>query len=84
MSSGSSERMRKLLIDLVRPLITRPEDLRVESHRRGSVTVLELRVHKDDMGKVIGRGGRRAEAIRSVMQAQASRLHSRVLVDILD
>ena len=46
--------------------------------------VLELEVAEDDLGRVIGRGGRVANALRSVMKAAATREEKRVVVDILD
>lgn len=84
MSASNSERMKELLQTLLRPLVKHPDEVQVTPAERGNTLVLEVRVHKDDMGKVIGRGGRRAEALRSVMKAQAARLHERVIVDILD
>lgn len=84
MSSTKSERMVALLNHLLTPLVQHPEDLRVTPVERSGALVLEVRVNKEDMGKVIGRGGRRAEALRTMMKAQATRLQTRVLVDILD
>ena len=48
------------------------------------MTVLELRVHPEDLGKVIGRYGRMAEALRTILGAAGKKLHKRVTVEILD
>ena len=50
---------------------------------QGGTVILELTVAKDDMGKVIGKKGKRAQAIRSVMKAKATREGKRVVVDIV-
>ncbi|HYZ56332.1 MAG TPA: RNA-binding protein [Streptosporangiaceae bacterium] len=67
---------------LVRGIVENPDDVQVSSRtmRRGSV--LEVRVHPDDLGKVIGRGGRTARALRTVIGSLAGNRHVRV--DLLD
>jgi uncharacterized protein len=69
---------------LVRGIVRHPDDVTVEDKqlRRGSV--LEVRVNPEDLGKVIGRGGRTANAIRSLVKAAAVREDRKVLVDIVD
>jgi uncharacterized protein len=51
---------------------------------KDDATVLELRVAKEDMGRVIGKQGRIANAIRTVMKAQAIKLNKKVIVEIVD
>ena len=77
--------MRDLLDYLARSLVDHPESVKVEEIEEddGSV-VLELGVHEDDYGQVIGRGGRTASALRTVVKAVASRENRRVFVDIVD
>ncbi len=82
--SAESNRMRDLLLTLIRPLVNNPDEIHINPVEQGGTVVLEVKVDPEDMGKVIGKGGRRAEALRTVMRAQASRLHRRVIVDILD
>ena len=68
---------------LVRGIVEHPDDVRVvdKDLRRGSV--LEVRVHPDDLGKVIGRGGRTATAFRTVVSALAGRDGARIdFVDV--
>ena len=77
--------MRELLVYLARALVERPDEVRVEEFEEDDGTlVLELSVADDDYGKVIGRGGRTAQAIRTVIKAAAVRDNRRVLVDIVE
>jgi predicted RNA-binding protein YlqC (UPF0109 family) len=77
--------MRELLEFLARSLVAEPEAVAVnEVEEIDGEVVLELEVADDDLGRVIGRGGRVANALRSVMKAAATREEKRVVVDILD
>jgi len=74
-----------LLEYLARSLVDDPEAVEVESFEEDDGTVLlELAVGEDDYGKVIGRGGRTANALRNVVKAAAVREERKVLVDIVD
>ncbi len=77
--------MQELLEYLARGLVDDPDAVRVEQFDEddGSV-VLELAVAEDDYGKVIGRGGRTANALRTVLKAAAVKEQCRVFVDIVD
>jgi predicted RNA-binding protein YlqC (UPF0109 family) len=76
---------RKLLEDLVRALVDEPAAVKVEDFAEDDGTVvLELSVGESDYGRVIGRGGRTANALRTVVKAAAVRDGRRVLVDIVD
>ena len=77
--------MRELLDFLARALVAEPDAVVVsEVEEIDGEVVLELEVAEDDLGRVIGRGGRVANALRSVMKAAATREEKRVVVDILD
>ncbi|MDQ3630011.1 MAG: KH domain-containing protein [Actinomycetota bacterium] len=77
--------MRELLEYLARLLVETPDDVRVEQFEEDDGTViLELAVAGDDYGRIIGRGGRTANALRTVVKAAAVRENRRVLVDIVD
>jgi predicted RNA-binding protein YlqC (UPF0109 family) len=77
--------MRELLEFLARSLVADPDAVEVtEVEEIEGEVVLELEVAEDDLGRVIGRGGRVANALRSVMKAAATREEKRVVVDILD
>ncbi len=75
--------MKQMLLDLVRAIVDRPEEVSVEERVSGNTVVLELTVAKRDMGRVIGREGRIAKSIRTVMRAAAVKENKRVVVDIL-
>jgi predicted RNA-binding protein YlqC (UPF0109 family) len=77
--------MKELLEHLARGLVEQPDAVRVTEVREpdGS-TVLELSVGEDDYGKVIGRGGRTAAALRTVVKFAAAQRDRRVFVDIVD
>lgn len=79
-----TNRMRDLLLTLLRPLVNHPDEIQINPIEKGHFVTLEVRVNKDDMGKIIGKGGRRAEALRTILKAQGSRLNKRVSLDILD
>ena len=77
--------MRDLLEYLARALVDEPDKVKVEELEEDDGTiVLELSVGDDDYGKVIGRGGRTAQALRTVVKAASVRENRRVLVDIVD
>ena len=77
--------MRELLEYLARNLVDHPDRVKVEEFEEDDGTlVLELSVAEDDYGKVIGRGGRTAQAIRTVVKAAAVKDNRRVLVDIVE
>jgi predicted RNA-binding protein YlqC (UPF0109 family) len=67
---------------LVRGLVPNPDDVRVRESDRGRVRTLEVRVHPEDIGKVIGRQGRTAGALRTVIAALAGR--EQVRIDFVD
>ncbi|MDD4124540.1 MAG: KH domain-containing protein [Eubacteriales bacterium] len=74
--------MKQLLIDIITPLVDNPDDIVVVERESGDMTILELTVAKTDTGKVIGRNGKIAKSIRTVMRAAASKDNKRVIVDI--
>ncbi|HET9121721.1 MAG TPA: KH domain-containing protein [Solirubrobacterales bacterium] len=77
--------MRELLDFLARSLVADPDAVEVtEVEEIDGEVVLELEVAEDDLGRVIGRSGRVANALRAVMKAAATREEKRVVVDILD
>ncbi len=80
-----SRSVEDLLAYLARGLVDHPEQVLVERFDEDDDTILlELSVAEDDYGKVIGRGGRTAQALRTVVRASAAGETHRVLVDIVD
>ena len=69
---------------LARQLVDEPDAVSVESEEREDAIVLRLRVAPDDVGKVIGRQGRIARALRTVVRASATRRSGRTLLDIVE
>jgi predicted RNA-binding protein YlqC (UPF0109 family) len=77
--------MEGLLEFLARALVDRPDEVSVEGFEEDDGTiVLEVHVAEEDVGKIIGRGGRTVSSLRTVMRAVASRQDERVLVDVID
>ncbi len=76
--------MKDLLLYITRSLVEHPDDVTVTEVQGTDELTLELRVNPDDMGKVIGRQGRIAREIRTVMRSFAQRSGVKVSVDILD
>ena len=69
---------------LARRLVDDPDAVRVEEVERDGDTIIELYVAKDDVGKVIGRQGRIARALRTIVRASATRRHGRTLLEIVE
>ena len=76
--------MKKLLIDLASAIVDAPEEVVVNERLDGTTLHLELSVAQNDMGKVIGKGGRIAKAIRTVMKASSTKNDQHVVVDIVE
>jgi hypothetical protein len=76
--------LAELLAFLARQLVDEPDAVRVETVERDGGIVLRLHVAPDDVGKVIGRQGRIARALRTVVRAGAARSRERVLLEIVE
>lgn len=77
--------MQQLIETIVKPLVDFPEDLRVKKDEQESRVTYKLSVNAEDMGKVIGKQGRVAKAIRTIVYSAAGSHHGkRVFVDIVD
>ena len=74
--------MKELVEVIAKALVDHPEEVSVNEKNEGRTIVLELHVAEGDMGKVIGKQGRIAKAIRLVMKAAATRENVKVIVDI--
>lgn len=75
--------MKELVEVIAKSLVDHPEEVVVTETENDKAIVVELRVAQSDMGKVIGKQGRIAKAIRSVVKAAASKEEKKVVVDIL-
>jgi len=75
--------LKKILIDIASAIVDKPEEVRVNERMDGDVLHLELSVAPEDMGKVIGKGGRIAKNIRTVMKASSTKNNQHIVVDII-
>ncbi len=75
---------RATLDFIVSFLVDNPDDVRVEESEEGNTIIFDLIVHPDDIGKVIGRSGRTARAIRPVVKAAAAKEDRNAIVEIVD
>ena len=76
--------MKELVEAIARTLVDHPEEVQVKSVDGAQVVVLELRVHPEDLGKVIGRQGRTAKAIRTLLGASGMKLRKRFTLEIVE
>jgi predicted RNA-binding protein YlqC (UPF0109 family) len=76
--------MKDLLILIVKQLVDHPDDVNVNEISGEQTSVFELRVNKEDLGKVIGKQGRTARAIRTLLSAAAVKDQKRVMLEIID
>ena len=76
--------MKELVEAIAKALVDKPEDVKVQSVEGEQVTVLELRVHPTDLGKVIGKQGRTARSIRTILGAAGMKLKKRFTLEILE
>jgi uncharacterized protein len=75
--------MKELVHVIAKALVDRPDEVRVDTHG-APVTVIELRVNPDDLGKIIGRQGRTAKSIRTLLAAAGSKQHKRFTLEIVE
>lgn len=75
--------MKELVEAIAKALVDDPDSVAVSERQDGRTTVIEVRVADSDMGKVIGKQGRIAKAIRSVVKAAAAKEDKKVVVDII-
>jgi predicted RNA-binding protein YlqC (UPF0109 family) len=76
--------MKELVEAIAKALVDHPDEVQVKSVEGPQVTVLELRVHPEDLGKVIGRQGRTAKAMRTLLGAGGMKMRKRFTLEILE
>lgn len=76
--------MKELVSFIAKSLVDKPEEVQVDEIEKEQTIVEELRVAKEDLGKVIGKQGRTAKAIRTVLTASASKIDKRVRLEIIE
>jgi predicted RNA-binding protein YlqC (UPF0109 family) len=76
--------MRELMEYIAKALVDDPDEVRVAEVEGERVTVIELRVAQTDLGKVIGKQGRTARALRTILNANATKLKKRAVLEIVE
>lgn len=76
--------MKELIEFLAKSLVDEPDEVEIRSRMRDQATVIELMVAPNDLGKVIGRQGRTARAMRTLLNAAGEKTRRRYILDILD
>jgi predicted RNA-binding protein YlqC (UPF0109 family) len=76
--------MKDLLQYLARSLVNKPEAVEVKETEGDSASVFELKVAKEDLGRIIGKQGRTAKSIRTILNAAASRTNRKVVLEIVE
>ena len=76
--------MKDLLIEIAKALVDNPEQVKVNEIEAAHTTVLELSVAKEDLGKVIGKQGRNAQAIRTILNCASAKLKIRIVLEIVE
>ena len=84
MSSSANISLKDLIEYLARALVDHPDEVSVAEISGEQTVVLELKVAKDDLGKVIGKQGRTARAIRTILNANATKLRKRAVLEIVE
>lgn len=76
--------MKDLISFVAQSLVDQPDAVEVSEIDDGQSCVVELRVAKEDLGKVIGRQGRTARAMRTILSAASTKIHKRAVLEIID
>ena len=76
--------MKELILVMARALVDKPDEVEIKEIEGDVTTILELRVAKEDLGKVIGKQGKTAHAMRSILNATATKLKKRAVLEIVE
>ena len=76
--------MRELILMIAKSLVDKPDEVDLQEVVGEKTTVLELRVAKEDLGKVIGKQGKTARAMRTILNATATKLNKRAVLEIIE
>ena len=76
--------MRDLILYIAKALVDNPEEVSVEEIEGNQTSVLELKVAKEDLGKVIGKKGRTARAMRTILSASSAKIKKRTVLEIIE
>ncbi len=76
--------MDKLIGLIARALVDSPEEVSVNEIEGNQITVIELKVAKSDLGKIIGKQGRNAQAMRTILSAASAKIKKRTILEIIE
>jgi len=76
--------MKELILVMARALVDKPDEVEINEIEGGVTTILALKVAKEDLGKVIGKQGKTAHAMRSILNATATKLKKRAVLEIIE
>ena len=76
--------MKELILVMARALVDKPDEVEIKEIEGDVTTILELKVAKEDLGKVIGKQGKTAHAMRSILNATATKLKKRAVLEIVE
>ena len=76
--------MKELILVMAKALVDKPDEVEIKEIEGDVTTILELRVAKDDLGKVIGKQGKTAHAMRAILNATATKLKKRAVLEIVE
>lgn len=76
--------MVDLIKHIAKALVDHPEEVRVLEVKGEQSSVIELKVAKEDVGKIIGKEGKTAQAIRTILSAASAKLHKKIVLEIID
>ena len=76
--------MKELVLVMARALVDKPDEVEIREIEGEVTTILELKVAKEDLGKVIGKQGKTAHAMRSILNATATKLKKRAVLEIVE
>jgi len=76
--------MKELILVMARALVDKPDEVEINEIEGDVTTILELKVAKEDLGKVIGKQGKTAHAMRSILNATATKLKKRAVLEIIE
>ena len=76
--------MKELVLVMAKALVDKPDEVEIREIEGDVTTILELKVAKDDLGKVIGKQGKTAHAMRAILNATATKLKKRAVLEIVE
>ena len=76
--------MKELIENIAKALVDKPEDVSVKETEGEKTTIIELRVSQEDLGKIIGKQGRTARAMRTLLNAAGTKIGKRCVLEILE